>query len=201
MADWPRRGGTWDRVRRALGKTYLALFGWRVVGEMPDAPRIVAIAAPHTSYWDFPHMIAFGFATGQYIRFLMKHTLFEGPLGGLLRAMGGIPVDRRQPQGLVESVRQEMDKHDQVILVVAPEGTRERGDYWKSGFYRLAQGAQVPIGLGFLDYGRREVGYGPTLHPTGDLAADMEQIEAFYADKQARHPEQQTPPRVREQDV
>ena len=201
MADWPRRGGIWDGVRRALGRTYLRLFGWRVVGEMPDAPRFVAIAAPHTSYWDFPHMIAFGFATGQYIRFLMKHTLFEGPLGPLLRAMGGIPVDRRQPQGLVERVVEEMTKHDEVILVVAPEGTRFRGDYWKSGFYRLAEGARVPIGLGFLDYGRREVGYGPTLWPTGDLASDMERVEAFYAEKRARYPDWQTPPRVREQDV
>lgn len=201
MAQWPRHGGIWNTVRRAMGRAYLALSGWRVVGEMPDAAKFVAIAAPHTSYWDFPHMMAFGFATGQHIHFLMKHTMFEGLLGGLLRALGGIPVDRSQPQGLVEAVSRAMDKTDELILVVAPEGTRQRGDYWKSGFYRLAQGAGVPIGLGFLDYGRREVGYGPTLWPTGDLAADMETIEAFYAEKRAKFPDQQTPPRVREQDA
>ncbi len=201
MADWRRHGGLWHPVRRTLGRTYLALTGWRVEGEIPDVPCMVAIAAPHTSYWDFPHMIAFGFATGQYIHFLMKHTLFEGLLGVLLRAMGGIPVDRRQPQGLVATVSRAMDKHDELILVVAPEGTRSRSDYWKSGFYRLAQGAGVPIGLGFLDYGRRVVGYGPLLWPSGDIAADMETIEAFYADKRGKFPEQQTPPRVREQDA
>ncbi len=200
MAEWPRRGGVWDTIRRFLGRIYLRLFGWCVIGEMPPAKKFVAIAAPHTSYWDFPHMIAFGFATGQYIRFLMKHSLFEGPLGPLLRKMGGIPVDRRQPQGLVEEVSRAMDKADELILVVAPEGTRQRGDYWKSGFYRLAEGSGVPIGLGFLDYGRREVGYGPLIWPRGDIAADMEEIEAFYADKRAKFPEQQTPPRVHEQD-
>ena len=201
MAARQQRGGVWDAVRRALGRSYLKLTGWRIEGEMPDVPRLVAIAAPHTSYWDFPHMMAFGFATGQYIHFLMKHTMFEGPLGVLLRAMGGIPVDRRQPQGLVEAVSRAMDKHDELTLVVAPEGTRRRAEYWKSGFYRLAQGAGIPIGLGYLDYGRREVGFGPLFWPTGDIATDMEAIEAFYADKRGKFPEQQTPPRVREQDA
>lgn len=192
-----RRPGVWDRVRRVLGSAWLRLAGWRIEGEVPGEPRFVAIAAPHTSYWDFPHMIAFGFATGQYISFLMKASLFRGPWGALFRAMGGIPVERSAAHGLVESVVRSLEKSDEMILVVAPEGTRGRGDYWKSGFYHVARGAGVPIAMGFLDYARGVVGYGPLLWPSGDLESDVLALQAFYADKQGRHPEQQTPPRLR----
>lgn len=192
-----RRPGIWDRVRRLLGRAWLGLMGWRIEGEVPSEPKLVAIAAPHTSYWDFPHMIAFGFATGQYISFLMKESLFRGPMGHLFRGLGGIPVDRSQANGLVEAVTRTLEKSDELILVIAPEASRRRGEYWKSGFYHVARGAGVPIAMGFLDYGRRVVGFGPLFWPSGDLESDVMTLQAFYADKRGRYPEQQTPIRLR----
>lgn len=189
------RSGAWTPLRLWLGRVYLRLLGWRVEGAIPDEPKFVAIAAPHTSYWDFPHMIAFAFATGQHVCFLMKASLFIGPLGTLFRALGGIPVDRASSGGLVESVAREFAEHDALIVVIAPEGTRARGEYWKSGFYHLAKRAGVPIALGFLDYGRGVVGYGPLFWPGGD--ADEQRLAAFYADKRGRYPENETPPRLR----
>lgn len=189
------RGGLWHPVRRWLGRSYLRLAGWRIEGEVPDEPRFVAIAAPHTSYWDFPHMIAFGFATGQYISFLMKDSLFIGPFGMLFRGLGGIAVDRSRAGGLVESVAREFEKQDELIVVIAPEGTRGRGEYWKSGFHQIALRAGVPIAMGFLDYGRKVVGYGPTYRPGDPGSEDL--LAKFYADIRGRHPEKQSPPRLR----
>ena len=193
----PRRPGLWDRVRRLLGRSYLSLLGWRVEGELPSDPKLVIVAAPHTSYWDFPHMIGFGFAEGIYVSVLMKASLFWGPLGVLLRAMGGVPVERSQAHGLVESTVRALDKTDEFMLVIAPEGTRGRGEYWKSGFYHVARGAGVPIALGFLDYGRRTIGCGPVFWPTGDVESDMVQLQAFYSDRKGKYPDGQTPPRLR----
>lgn len=191
-----RRGGLWHPVRGWLGRTYLRLAGWRIEGEVPGEPKYVAIAAPHTSYWDFPYTIAFGFATGQYISVLMKDSLFVGPLGILLRGLGGVSVDRSRPGGLVESVVHEFEQREELIVVFAPEGTRSRREYWKSGFYHVARGAGVPIALGFLDYGRKVVGYGPLFWPSGD--GDQELLASFYADKRGRYPDQETPVRLRD---
>lgn len=192
----PRRSGLWHPIRGWMGRTYLRLAGWRVEGEIPSELKFVAIAAPHTSYWDFPHMIAFGFATGQYISFLMKDSLFSGPLGTLLRGLGGVPVDRSRPGGLVASVAEEFHRRDELIVVIAPEGTRNRRDFWKSGFHRVAMKAGVPIAMGFLDYGRKVVGYGPLYWPTADGNEDI--LSAFYTGMQGRHPGQETPPRLRD---
>jgi 1-acyl-sn-glycerol-3-phosphate acyltransferase len=189
-----QRAGVWSVLRLWLGRTYLRVAGWRIEGEVPSEPRYVAIAAPHTSYWDFPHMIAFGFATGQHISFLMKSSLFVGPLGVLFRGLGGIPVDRSRSGGLVESVAEAFATHDELIVVIAPEGTRARGTHWKSGFHRVALRAKVPIALGYLDYGRKAVGYGPLYWPSED--GDEALLAAFYADKQGRHPGQETPARL-----
>ena len=191
-----RRRGPWAPVRRWLGRTYLRLAGWRIEGAIPKEPKFVVVAAPHTSYWDFPHMIAFCFATSQYVSFLMKTSLFVGPLGAFFRGLGGIPVDRTQAGGLVESVAREFERREELLVLIAPEGTRARRVYWKSGFYRLALRANVPIALSYLDYGRRTVGIGPLFWPDGN--GDEELLVSFYADKRGRHPDQQTPPRLRD---
>lgn len=187
-----RRSDVWDWTRRRLGRGWLRVFGWRIEGEVPQERRFVAIAAPHTSYWDFPHMIAFGFATGQHISFLMKASLFVGPVGVLFRGLGGIPVDRSGSFGLVDSVVRAFAERDELIVVIAPEGSRSRREQWKSGFYQIAVEAGVPIALGYMDWGRRVVGYGPLLRPTGDRPRDQAVLAAFYADKRGRHPEQES---------
>jgi 1-acyl-sn-glycerol-3-phosphate acyltransferase len=190
----PARRGVWDPIRRLLGRGYLWLMGWQTEGEIPSAPRFVVVAAPHTSYWDFPHMMAFGFASGQYISFLMKASMFKGPLGALFRKMGGIPVDRSGSFGLVDSVVRAFEANDELIVVIAPEGTRSKRKHWKSGFYHVALKAGVPIALSYMDYGRKTVGYGPMLWPSGDEHADVLILAEFYAGKQGRNPGQETPP-------
>jgi 1-acyl-sn-glycerol-3-phosphate acyltransferase len=187
-------------MRRFLGNLYLRFFGWSV--DMPSnmPAQFVYIAFPHTSNWDMPHMVAITWATGVRVQFLMKHTLFKGPLDSFFRWLGALPVDRRSPQGLVGQAVEMFRTHPGLRLGIPPEGTRKQVEYWKSGFYRIACQAQVPIGLGYLDYARKVGGYGGFFLPTGDPNADMDHIRAFYAPIHGKHPELQNPPRLREED-
>lgn len=173
-----------------IARLILRLFGWRPVGVVPNIPRFVAIGAPHTSNWDGLLLLLMALALRIRVSWLGKHTLFKNPLiGGLLRRLGGIPVDRTRRQNMVEQIIAEFDRRERMILILAPEGTRSKAASWKTGFYRIALGAGVPLALAFVDYPRRIAGIGPVLYPSGDLEADMDAIQAFYADKVGRHPE------------
>jgi 1-acyl-sn-glycerol-3-phosphate acyltransferase len=187
-------------VVRALAQGFLRATGWRIVGAMPSVRKCVMIAAPHTSSWDFPYTIAIAAALRARIHFIGKQELFAGPAGRLFVALGGIPVDRSRRTQMVQAMVDEFARHEDFVLLVPAEGTRGRGEYWKSGFYRIAQGAGVPIALGFLDFARREGGIGPLVYPTGDLRRDMDVIRAFYAGKVGKRPGRFTPPRLREED-
>lgn len=163
-------------------------------------PKLVVIGAPHTSNWDFVFFLAVTYFFDMHARFIGKHTLFRWPMGVLMRRWGGIPVRRDAPEGLVAQTVAAIDEADEAALVIAPEGTRSWTPYWKSGFYRIARAAGIPIALAYLDYPNKRAGIGPLLHPTGDVAADMDRIRAFYADKTGRKPDQQGPVRLREED-
>jgi 1-acyl-sn-glycerol-3-phosphate acyltransferase len=184
---------------RLIGRLYLRAFGWRVAGSLPGR-RAVVIAAPHTSNWDLPFMLAVSYALGAKPSWLGKRELFAGPLGWLLRLLGGIAVDRSAPQGLVGEAVARFGERDELFLVIPPSGTRARAPYWKSGFYHVARGAGVPILCAYLDYRARVGGIGLALTPTQSVGADMDRIRAFYADKQAKFPAQVTPVRLREEE-
>jgi len=175
-------------VTRWIGKLWLALFGWRAESEEPVRAKMVFIAAPHTSNWDLPFMLAVAWTLGIAPRWMGKASIFRAPFGGLMRALGGVPVDRSAPQGLVGQMKDAFAGASTFALVIPPEGTRGRTEHWKSGFYRIAEAAQVPIACGFLDYGRKRGGVGPVLMPSGDPAADMARIAEFYADVTAKFP-------------
>lgn len=166
---------------RQLSVAALRLGGWQLKGELPPANKFVMIAAPHTSNWDLPVMLAVAFAFGVRLAWLGKHTLFRGPFGYFFRWLGGLPVDRSAAHDVVAQSIALFQQRDQLMLAVAPEGTRKKVRYWKTGFYHIASGAGVPIVTGFIDYRRKETGVGPTLQPTGQLAADLQIIQAFYA--------------------
>jgi len=183
-----------------VGRTCLSLGGWRVVGGKPEADRYVLIAAPHTTNWDFPLTLLYGMALGIWPAWIGKHTLFRFPLGVFFRALRGIPVVRGTPANLVHELAAQFASHDQLVLLMPPEGTRSRAAYWKSGFYFVARGANVPVAMGFLDYGRREGGIGPLLYPSDDVRADMEKLRAFYAGKFGLYPKLQGPVRLRVED-
>lgn len=196
----PARAGASRTLRRRLGRTLLRLFGWRVDGRLPPAPRYVCIGAPHTTNWDLPVGLAAMLALGFPPRWVGKHTIFRGPAGPIMRALGGIPVDRRVSQDFVGQVvdrfRRAERREEPFVLVIAPEGTRSPAARWKTGFYHIAREAGVPIALGYADYPSRRTGVGGWLEPSGDLQADMEEIRAFYADKRGKRPERQGPVRA-----
>lgn len=172
---------------RILSILILKIAGWKVSGHVPDIPKFVMIAAPHTSNWDLPYTLFVAFAMKVKIYWMGKKELFRPPFGPLLRWLGGIPIDRSKSNGVVGQSIQQLQDAEKLVLTVPPTGTRRKVMHWKTGFYHIAHGAGVPIVLGFLDYGRKMGGVGPLFYPTGDINADMKEIQAFYQDIQGRN--------------
>lgn len=187
-------------LRRAIARAWLKGFGWKAEGVLPqDVKKAVFVAAPHTSNWDGPHTIAVAWALGIPLHWMGKKELFRFPFRRLLESVGGVSVDRERPEGVVEGVARAFASSDRLYLAIAPSGSRRGGDHVKSGFYRIAQDAGVPLVLGYLDYGRKAGGCGPVLVPTGDVGADMDKLRAFYATVTAKHPDRVPPMRLREE--
>ncbi len=181
-------------IPRLLGALHLRLFGWRVEGALPASiAKAVVVAAPHTSNWDLPFMLAVAFVLGVRPSWLGKRELFRAPFGWAMRALGGIPVDRGRRTNLVEQAVGRFGAAERLFLVIPPAGTRSMVKHWKSGFYHIARGARVPIVCAFLDYGRKVGGIRGIVEPTGDVGADMRRLRAFYADVRGKYPEQATP--------
>jgi 1-acyl-sn-glycerol-3-phosphate acyltransferase len=183
-----------------LGAALLRLAGWKVVLAQPVPMRCIAIFYPHTSNWDTVVGLCAKFMFGIRFRYVGKDSLFRVPLiGPLLVRWGGVPVNRREPVGFIRQMQGEFARHAEFRLAIAPEGTRGLTPHWKSGFYRLARAAGVPLALAYIDYPRREIGIGGYLDLTGEVAADMTRIRAFYAGKRGQHPENQGPVRLRDE--
>ena len=178
------------RVRpRAWARVLLSWLGWRADVVLPAVPRCVIIVYPHTSNWDFVFGYLAKLAVGVPAHWIGKDSLFRGPFDRLFRWMGGFPVNRREPTGLVRQLVRAMEERPSMWLAIAPEGTRSRLDHWKSGFYRLALEAGVPVGLAFIDYPSRTVGLREYVTLTGDEAKDLARIREVYAGKRGRRPE------------
>lgn len=182
----PRKG---NAFLEALGWLVLRAFGWRFEGEVPNLPKLVAIVAPHTSNWDFPLGLAAKWALRLHVSFLGKHTLFKPPFGFFFRAIGGIPVNRETSQNLVEQMASVFAEREQLVLVIAPEGTRKKVAHWKTGFYHIARAAHVPILLIAFDYGRRVIRFGPVVVPSGDVERETAAIRAHYDGVRGKRPE------------
>jgi 1-acyl-sn-glycerol-3-phosphate acyltransferase len=178
-----------QRISQRIGLMIAAATGWRVQIQPPQ--RCVIIGAPHTSNWDLPLTLLMMLSGDLKLRWVGKDTLFRGPLGWLLRGLGGIPVNRHSRLNFVDQMVAAFQANESLMIAILPEGTRRRASHWKTGFYYIALGADVPIVMGFADYRRRIVGLGPALHPTGDIATDSATIRAFYADITGKHPERQ----------
>jgi len=181
-----------NTVLRTFSVVFLKLTGWKIVGQLPaDARKSVFIAAPHTSNWDLPYTLMVAFALRLNIYWMGKAQIFRWPFGPLMRWLGGVAVQREQANNLVAASVQALQNSDgPVQLVVPPEGTRSKVRYWKTGFYYIALGAQVPIVMSFMDYGNKVSGLGPAFLPTGDIEADMVAIKAFYAPFKGKNPDQ-----------
>jgi 1-acyl-sn-glycerol-3-phosphate acyltransferase len=176
---------------RILSIIILKLLGWKVIGSLPKGlHKFIMIEAPHTSNLDFIiGRLAF-YKLGIQTKFLIKKELFFFPVGGILKLMGGIPVDRGKKNNMILYVAELFEKTDELAVVITPEGTRKYNAHWKKGFYHIAEKAKVPVICGFIDYAKKEGGIGPIFYPSpGNFEKEFAQIEDFYADKTARHPE------------
>ncbi len=181
-----------NTLLRTASVAFLRLNGWQIQGTLPpEAAKSVLIAAPHTSNWDLPYTLMVAFALRLNICWMGKHSLFRWPVGGLMRWLGGVAVDRGKNNNLVAAsaatIRQSTGS---LQMVVPPEGTRGKARQWKTGFYFIALQAQVPIILAYMDYHRKLSGLGPVFTPSGDVEADMAEIKRFYAPFKGRRADQ-----------
>ncbi|MGV0034353.1 MAG: 1-acyl-sn-glycerol-3-phosphate acyltransferase [Candidatus Azotimanducaceae bacterium WSBS_2022_MAG_OTU7] len=192
----PRRCNS---LAHLMGRLVLSVFGWQKAGQVPDARNMVIIAAPHTTNWDFIFLLAAAYSFGLSINWLGKDSLFRTPLGPILRFLGGVPVDRSKSNNLVQSLSAQIDHGSSVVLVIPPSGTRRKTEYWKSGFYKIAVAAQIPLVCGYLDYEKKEAGLGLAFPPS-DLHRDMDRIREFYEPITPKYPENKSRIRLREED-
>ena len=186
-------------MKNWVGKRWLKMNGWEAVGERPEASKYVLIAAPHTSNWDLPFMLAISFIFDVQIHWMGKHTLFKSPWGGMMRWLGGVPIERHLRKNVVQQMIELFDENEGFVLAVPAEGPRGLVDFWKSGFYHIAYGADVPLVLAFLDFEKKRGGFGETLHLTGDVKADMDRVRAFYEGRSGKFPERFGPVRLRDE--
>ena len=179
----PRSGSV---ISRTIGRGMLAVMGWRVTGAIPDRPKLVIIAAPHTSNWDFFVAIAAKLALGIDVRWLGKDSLFAGPLGLVMRALGGLPVDRSSSHDVVSQIVERFARADRLVIGIAPEGTRKRVERWRTGFYHIAHGAGVPIVPVALNFGERAIQLGEPFVPSGDVEKDVAALQQRFVGVRGR---------------
>ncbi len=187
-----------SHVARALAWLFLKANGWHKESAPPKEPKFILIGAPHTSNWDVPFVLSLAFAFRIKVFWMMKDSLFRWPFGGFMRWIGGIPIDRTKPNGMVAQTIDVFNEHAQLIIGVPPEGTRKKRKNWKTGFYHIAHGAGIPISMGFMDFKRKAGGFGPLLWPSGDINADFGLLRDYYATVTGKRDDQKTLPIVEE---
>ena len=178
-----------NTVLRGFSIAFMKFKGWKVEGSLPpNGQKSVLIAAPHTSNWDLPYTLMTAFILGLDVYWIGKAQIFKPPFRGVMMWLGGIPVDRDKASNLVAASIEAIKTADGPLqLIVPPEGTRSNTRFWKTGFYYIALGAQVPIVMAYMDYEKKQSGLGPVFVPTGDIEADMATIKAFYAPFKGKH--------------
>lgn len=185
-------------MMRLIGWWYMRLTGWTFLGRPPTVPRFVAIGWPHTSNWDYLLFLGVTRLFQVPAKAIGKHTLVTGPFGFVFRR-AVIPIERDSGQGMVEQMRQRFAEIDRLAVVMSPEGTRRRTDHWRSGFYQIALGADVPIVPVYIDWAHKIACIGEPITPTGDVRADMDRIRHFMAPGKGKHPEDAAPVRLRDE--
>ncbi len=174
---------------RWSAKAFLKITGWKGVYGPVRPKKFFAIAAPHTSNWDFPYFLSMALALDLNSYWMGKHTLFRKPFGWLFKWLGGLPIDRRKSVNTVDQVINHFNSNEILIITNAPEGTRRRVEKWKSGFYHISKGANIPIALAYLDYKKKEGGIGGFYNLVGDIEIDMKELRKYYSKITPKHPE------------
>jgi 1-acyl-sn-glycerol-3-phosphate acyltransferase len=186
-------------ILRGVSLFFLRTLGWKEIGQLPKKAKYLIIVAPHTSNWDVFYGVILAFALKLDTRFLAKKELFMWPFSPLIKWLGGLPIDRALSNNIVDLMIHEFEANEKFVLAIAPEGTRHKVGYWKSGFYHIAEGAHVPIQLAFIDYASKSGGVGPLICPTGDIDRDMNAIRDFYLTVKGKHSDQTSPAAIRPQ--
>lgn len=189
-------------VKPSLVTRSLDLAGWKFETGKPEVRKYVLLCWPHTSNWDGLLLVTLGRSIGLELEWMVKESWVNGPFGPVVKRIGAVPVNRSRSTNMVDQMVEQFRKRDSLVLAIPPEGTRSRVDYWKSGFYRIALGASVPVVPGYLDFSRKRAGLGPPIAMTGDVDADMDAIRAFYTAQNpiGRDPRKVGPIRLREED-
>lgn len=178
---------------KRLSQWILKIAGWSLTAPLEEPAKSVLIVAPHTSNWDFIMGKLSYWAWGRKSSFLMKKTWFFFPVGNVLRAMGGIAVDRGRRTSITDQVAEEFSKREYFHVAITPEGTRKRVKKWKMGFYQIALKANVPMELAYFDYSKKEIGITKIIIPSGDYEADLKEIREYYKNVKGRFPAQYDP--------
>ena len=186
---------------RGLAALILRLLGWRTVYTQPPGPKSVVPVYPHTSNWDFPLGVMFKAKHGVDLNWAGKDSMFRWPLKRFFLWLGGVPINRRESTGLIAQLVATFAQSERICMCIAPEGTRAKTDHWKTGFYRLALEANVPVGLGFIDYHRKLLGIERWVTLTGNEAEDLAMFREYYADKTAFDPQKAGDIRFRERRI
>ena len=181
---------------KLVSRLILKLIGWELDERVPESQRYVMIGYPHTSNWDFILGMLAKWALGLPINWVAKHSMFWGPFKPMFIAMGGVPLDREKTTGFIQKNIKLFAEKEHFILGLMPEGTRSKTDHWKTGFYHIAHGANVPIVMAYLDYKNKVIGIGELVDTSGDIHADFEIIKTFYEDKTGYRPEHQSDMRI-----
>lgn len=180
-------------IKKAIGKTTLWLFRWKAVNTYPDLGNAVVILAPHTAIMDFFIGLAYYWSAEINFKAMMKVEFFKNPfMRWSLNKLGAIPVNRGHQNHLVEQMVEMFEHNENTHLVICPEATRKKVNKWKKGFYVIAQGAHLPIGIGYLDYKKKRISLEKIIYPSGDYEKDLAEIYAYYIDRKVmgKHPEQ-----------
>lgn len=166
------------------------ILGWKLVGDFPKhLKKYVIIVAPHTSWKDFPIAILARNYSGEKVNFIGKNSLFKGPFGFIFRALGGTPVDRSQSSNMVDAIVQIFDNKEEFRLGISPEGTRKKVSNWKTGFYYIAKGANVPVVMAALDFEHKQIKFSKPYDITNNKAKDFEYFYSFFKGVKGRHSE------------
>ncbi len=177
----------WQKAARWV----LKLFGWQLIDKAPTKRKYVLVGAHHTSNWDWAIGFLMMSGLGLKPRWIAKDSLFKGAAGPLMRWLGGIPVARGARTNFVGQIAEIYENSRELVIAIAPEGTRKYVDHWKTGFYHIARSAQVSVAMGFLDYKNKICGIGGHFFPSDDIHVDMEILREFYAGVVAKFPENQ----------
>lgn len=194
--------------KKALATGILRITRWDLlVEQQPPLTGSIMLGFPHTTTMDAVYMLCIAWSVDLDVKWLVKKSMTRPPLGWIVKPLGAVPVDREHPQGFVQGIVEGIERRNQKgigkhpwSLVIAPEGTRSKTEYWKSGFYRIATETGLPVMLGFVDSRNRTLGLGPVLEMTGDPREDMDKIREFYAGRVGIKPGKQTTPRLRMED-